>query len=77
VEQDKIRANLKELEAVTRDIGTNNSTDSKTNSSTGSGSEKPMSMSAHWCLMQMKQQTFNTYMWSQGFNYLPATGKLW
>jgi hypothetical protein len=76
-EQDKIRANLKKLEAVTHNIGTNNSTIPKTNSSAGSGTQKPMDMNSHWCLMQMQQQTFNTYMWSRGFNYLPATGKMW
>ena len=61
-EQDKIRGNLKKLEAVTHNIGTNNSANTETNSSTGSGTQKPMEMTAHWCLMQMKQQTFNTYM---------------
>ena len=76
-EQDKIRTNLKKLEAVTRNISTSNSTDPKTNGNTGSGTEEPISMAAHWCMMQMQQQTFNTYMWSRGFNYLPATGKMW
>lgn len=76
-EQDKIRASLKKLEAATHNIGTVSIADPKTNDSAGSGSGKPMSMSAHWSLMQMQQQTFNTYMWSRGFNYLPATGKMW
>jgi hypothetical protein len=74
-EQDKIRDNLKKLEAVTRNIDTSNGTGTK--SSNKSGTEKPMDMTTHWCMMQMQQQTFNTYMWSQGFNYLPATGKMW
>jgi hypothetical protein len=72
-EQKTIRDNLKKLEVVTHDIGTN----PDTNSSTGSEEEEPMDMTTHWCMMQMRQQTFNTYMWSQGFNYLPATGKMW
>ena len=44
-------------------------------SKTDSG--KPMSMTAHNSMMQIQQMTFNTYMWSRGFNYLPATGKMW
>ncbi len=36
-----------------------------------------MSMAAHNSMMQIQQMTFNTYMWSRGFNYLPATGKMW
>lgn len=76
-EQDKIRENLKKLEAATRNITTNNGADPTTNSGTGAGAQKPMSMTAHWCMQQIQQQTFNTYMWSRGFNYLPATGKMW
>lgn len=75
-EQDKIRANLKKLEAVTQNIGSSNSGSAGANTGTGSGVEKPMDMTTHWCLMQMQQQTFNTYMWSRGFNYLP-TGRMW
>lgn len=68
-EQDKIRENLKKLEATTPKPATSNNT--------GAGSQKPMSMSTHWAMQQIQQQTFNTYMWSRGFNYLPATGKMW
>jgi hypothetical protein len=28
-------------------------------------------------LMNIRQQTFNQYMWGRGFNYQPATGKMW
>ncbi len=31
----------------------------------------------HQTLMNMQQMTFNTYMWSRGYNYQPATGKMW
>jgi hypothetical protein len=75
-EQDKIRDNLKKLEAATRNMGSD-STGQSTKAGTGSGAEKPMDMNAHWCLMQIQQQTFNTYMWSRGFNYLPAVGRMW
>ncbi|MGE5614976.1 MAG: hypothetical protein ACM3XR_11295 [Bacillota bacterium] len=68
-EQDKIKANLKKLEAVTRDIGAGNGTDSKTSSSTGSGAEEPMDMNVHMCLMQMQQQTFNNYMWTSSWRW--------
>lgn len=76
-EQDKIRENLKKLEAATHDIAANNGTSPTANGSTGAGTQKPMSMTTHWCMQQIQQQTFNTYMWSRGFNYLPATGKMW
>jgi hypothetical protein len=78
-EQDKIRENLKKLEAVTRDIVANTGTDTNSGSTGGSGSgtDTPVDMTTHWCMMQIQQQTFNTYMWSRGFNYLPATGKMW
>jgi hypothetical protein len=35
------------------------------------------SMMKHNVLMNIQTQTFNTYMWSRGFNYQPATGKMW
>jgi len=31
----------------------------------------------HQSLMQIRQMTFNTYMWSRGFNYHPTVGKMW
>jgi hypothetical protein len=34
-------------------------------------------MFQHNVLMNIQQQTFNQYMWSRGFNYQPATGKMW
>ncbi|RPI21351.1 MAG: hypothetical protein EHM61_24965 [Acidobacteria bacterium] len=34
-------------------------------------------MVTHNVLMNMQQQTFNTYMWSRGFNYHPVYGKMW
>ncbi len=34
-------------------------------------------MLKHNVLMNIQQQTFNQYMWSRGFNYQPATGKMW
>ena len=34
-------------------------------------------MLKHNVLMNIQQQTFNTYMWSRGFNYQPATGRMW
>ena len=76
-EQDRVRANLKKLAAETSGIDTTNSTDSKTNSGAGSEAAKPISMGAHWSMMQIQQQTFNHYMWSQGFNYNPTFGKMW
>jgi len=76
-EQDKIRDNLKKLEAATQNTAAGNGTGQATNGSSGAGTQKPMSMTTHWCMQQIQQQTFNTYMWSRGFNYLPATGRMW
>ena len=36
-----------------------------------------MNMATHNSLMAIQQMTFNTYMWSRGFNYSPAYGKMW
>lgn len=35
------------------------------------------SMLKHNVLMNIRQQTFNTYMWSRGFDYHPTYGKIW
>ena len=34
-------------------------------------------MVTHSVLMNIQQQTFNSYMWSRGFNYHPTYGKMW
>jgi hypothetical protein len=34
-------------------------------------------MIKHNVLMNIQQQTFNSYMWSRGFNYQPASGIMW
>ncbi len=38
----------------------------KPQASTGDGA--PMSMTAHWSMLQIQRQTFNTYMWSRGYH---------
>ena len=77
-EQEKIRSQLQQLEATTRNLNTNNNTRSNNNTNNSSSAPKPpLDMTTHGCLMQIQQQTFNTYMWSRGFNYSPATGKMW
>ena len=46
----------------------------------GRGGKRESAVSAmlkHNVLMNIQQQTFNTYMWSRGFNYQPATGRMW
>lgn len=63
-EKEEIRKSIKKIQEV--------SVAKKT-----STTKKPMSMAAHNSMMQIQQMTFNTYMWSRGFNYLPATGKMW
>ncbi|NLO09696.1 MAG: hypothetical protein GX129_07455 [Clostridiales bacterium] len=39
--------------------------------------DEPMSMAAHWSMMQIQKMTFNSYMWSRGYNYSITTGKMW
>ncbi len=41
------------------------------------GSQAVNAMLKHNVLMNIRQQTFNTYMWSRGFNYQSATGRMW
>jgi hypothetical protein len=41
------------------------------------GGDSVSAMLKHNVLMNIQQQTFNSYMWSRGFNYQPATGKMW
>jgi hypothetical protein len=76
-EQDNIRADLKKLGTVTHSIDASESDSPTSSNSTGSSTEKPMDMAAHWSMMQIHQQTFYSYMWSHGFNYHPVYGKMW
>jgi hypothetical protein len=46
-------------------------------SSGGMGSDAVGNMIKHNVLMNIRQQTFNSYMWSRGFNYQPASGRMW
>ena len=72
-QQKEIRNSIKKIEqakaVVKDDKGTASTGKDKTNVA--------MDMTAHMSMMQIQQMTFNTYMWSRGFNYLPATGKMW
>ncbi len=43
----------------------------------GKGNDAVDAMLKHNVLMNIRQQTFNSYMWSRGFNYQPASGKMW
>jgi hypothetical protein len=43
----------------------------------GKGDDPVAAMFKRNVLMNIQQQTFNQYMWSRGFNYQPATGKMW
>jgi len=67
-DQEKTRAQIRRLSAGQGQA-----------SGSGNASAKDLSnkMIQHNILMQMQQQTFNTYMWSRGFNYNPTFGKMW
>ena len=43
----------------------------------GKGGQAVDAMLKHNVLMNIRQQTFNSYMWSRGFNYQPASGRMW
>lgn len=67
-EQEKIRNQLLKLSPET----------GSTNSTVSSGNQKALKgMLMHNSLMAIQQQTFNQYMWSRGFSYQPATGRMW
>lgn len=36
-----------------------------------------LDMTSHWSMMQIQKMTFNSYMWSRGYNYSITTGKMW
>ncbi len=67
-DQEKTRAQIRRLSGGQRQA-----------SGSGNASAKDLSnkMIQHSILMQMQQQTFNTYMWSRGFNYNPTFGRMW
>lgn len=74
-EQDNVRNNLVKLDSESYTVENNEyyeePQDTNNNQSSGS-SGKPMSMVTHTVLMNMNQMTFNSYMWSRGFNYNPS-----
>lgn len=79
-EQDKVRSNLVKLTPdtpTTKDNKNHEETQSTESNETYDSDDKPMSMIAHNTLMNIKEMTFNTYMWSQGFNYSINYGKMW
>lgn len=75
-EKDEVRSNLAKLTPETSTIIENETTTIKDNE-TSSNKGKPMNMVTHNVLMNMNNMTFNSYMWSRGFNYSPAYGKTW
>lgn len=66
-EQKKIRNELLKLTPETQ-TATGGST---------SSTKKPMDMTSHAAMMNIQQMTFNSYMWSRGFNYSISHGKMW
>lgn len=69
VEQERVRSQFLHMSAETQSAAAN--------PGTGTNQEPMSMMLKHNSLMAIKQMTFNTYMWSRGFNYLPAAGKMW
>jgi hypothetical protein len=51
--------------------------ESARSNSSAKGDQAVNNMRTHNVRLNIQQQTFNTYMWSRGFNYQPATGKMW
>lgn len=79
-EQDKVRSNLVKLTPDMYTIKDNKQHEEIQNTKgneTYDSEDKPMSMIKHNTLMNIKEMTFNTYMWSRGFNYSINYGKMW
>ena len=78
-EQDTVRSNLIKLtpEKPTIKDKKYEEAGSIKEDETSETENKPMSMIAHNTLMNIQQMTFNTYMWSRGFNYSINYGKMW
>ncbi|HEX3047142.1 MAG TPA: hypothetical protein VHY08_20480 [Bacillota bacterium] len=74
-EQQKVRNQLLKLSADTPSVDANTNDDSRNNDSKNQNA--PMDFATHNSLMAMQQMTFNSYMWSRGFNYQPSTGMMW
>lgn len=72
-EKNLVLNQLRQLSSSSR--GTQEQSSSKANAKTATGASRPMDPTSHWALMQMQKQTFNTYMWSRGFNYSPTYGR--
>ena len=72
-QKEEIRDSVKKIEqskvTAKADQGKGNDGDGKTNVA--------LNMAAHTSMLQIQQQTFNSYMWSRGYNYQPATGRMW
>lgn len=67
-EQKEIRDSIKKIEQAKEQPKEN---------SNKANAKKAMDMNAHWSMMQIQQMTFNSYMWSRGFNYSITMGKIW
>ncbi len=71
-DQEKTRAQIRRLSA-----GGGQTSVSGARNANDSGRALSNKLIEHSILLQMQQQTFNTYMWSRGFNYNPTFGKMW
>lgn len=76
-EKEKIRENLIKLTPDTNTIKDDKKYEETQNTKNTETQDKPMSMISHNVLMNMQQMTFNSYMWSRGFNYSINYGKMW
>jgi hypothetical protein len=56
---------------------TGNSQAARERGSTDTTRKPASNMIKHNVMMDIQRQTFNTYMWSHGFNYSRTAGKLW
>ncbi len=73
-EQEKTRTLIRGLSGATEGPGTGGGERLE-----GSATSRKLAeqMAKHNVLMNIQQQTFNSYMWSRGFNYHPTYGKMW
>ncbi|RPJ55479.1 MAG: hypothetical protein EHM23_26095 [Acidobacteria bacterium] len=73
-ERDRTRAQIKRLSAARGQASGSGTLSAKDRETSRALANK---MIEHNVLMNIQQQTFNTYMWSRGFNYHPTYGKMW
>jgi hypothetical protein len=73
-EQEKTRESIQRLTVKSASQGRGSGQGRQSSDMTRTLTER---MVTHNIIMEMQKTTFNSYMWSRGFNYHPVYGKMW